>query len=310
MNINKEKEEIKPRGFRLSDSVTDKFKEITKDLGGNQQHAFKKLLEVYEKEMGRSSISGMQEDIDAFEGYVSTLSSMYLTALQNNQNMKTLVKEEFRSKLESKDQTIEELQKRVVSAEQIANGFSEKEAAYEARIAEITEQCTALEKLATGREETIQNMQAAYEKQLIELSEKMESTISSYNKKLESSERQNDDLRVQNTKINQALSESTKENSGLSETKIALKAQVDALTDELTRKSMELKKYEAQIDTLREESLRFEASLEKKLKEQAEKVEFEKEKALFELEKKLRKEYEAKIDAMQDAFAGAYDTKD
>ena len=72
---------------------------------------------------------------------------------------------------------------------------------------------------------------------------------------------------------------------------------------------MELKKYEAQIDTLREESLRFEASLEKKLKEQAEIVEFEKEKALFELEKKLRKEYEAKIDAMQDAFAGAYGTK-
>lgn len=38
--------ELKPKSFRIDDITADKFKEISADIGGNQQETLSKLIEA------------------------------------------------------------------------------------------------------------------------------------------------------------------------------------------------------------------------------------------------------------------------
>ena len=93
-----ETSELKPKSFRIDDETNEKLKLIMKNFP-NQNLALQKMVEVYEFQQGKESISERKADIEEFEKYVSCLIRMYMTSLESNQNQKELIRGEFDSQL-------------------------------------------------------------------------------------------------------------------------------------------------------------------------------------------------------------------
>lgn len=101
---------LKPKSFRIDDETAEKFRQITGQLGGNQQAAMAKLIEAYEFQAGKAVLTEKKADIDQFERYVTALTRMYMSSLEANQNITETVRTEFDAQLKSKDATILDLQ--------------------------------------------------------------------------------------------------------------------------------------------------------------------------------------------------------
>ena len=119
--------ELKPKSFRIDDITADKFKEISADIGGNQQETLSKLIEAYEFQAGKAILTDKKSDIELFEKYVNSLTRMYMGSLEDNQNLTETIRTEFDAMLKSKDVTIQDLQEQLKKAKQ-----TEKEATDEA----------------------------------------------------------------------------------------------------------------------------------------------------------------------------------
>lgn len=102
--------ELKPRSFRVDDDTADKLKALADEIGGNQQEVFSKLIEAYEFQKGKTILTDKKEDIERFEGFVTLLTRMYMTSLEENQNITDIVHAEFEALLMSKDRIIQDLQ--------------------------------------------------------------------------------------------------------------------------------------------------------------------------------------------------------
>jgi chromosome segregation ATPase len=109
---------LKPKSFRISDETADKFKEISSNIGGNQQETLAKLIEAYEFQSGKAILTDRKADIEQFERYVTALTRMYMGSLEDNQNITDTVRTEFDALLKSKDATIQDLQERVKELKQ------------------------------------------------------------------------------------------------------------------------------------------------------------------------------------------------
>lgn len=119
-------EELKTRSFRIEDATAEQFKAIAQEIGGNQQQALAKLLECYELQKGKAMLADKKGDIETFENYITNLTSMFLSSLQDNENMKENVRAEYDSLLKSKDGTIMELQERICSMKEVENSSKEE----------------------------------------------------------------------------------------------------------------------------------------------------------------------------------------
>ena len=124
---------LKPKSFRITDETADAFKQISAEIGGNQQEALAKLIETYEFQKGKAILTDKKADIDQFEQYITILTRMYMSSLEDNQNITTTVRTEFEALLQSKDQTIQDLQAQLTAAKQLkeasaakAKGFSDE----------------------------------------------------------------------------------------------------------------------------------------------------------------------------------------
>lgn len=124
---------LKPKSFRITDETADAFKQISTEIGGNQQEALAKLIETYEFQKGKAILTEKKADIDQFEQYITILTRMYMSSLEDNQNITTTVRTEFEALLQSKDQTIQDLQTQLTAAKQLkeasaakAKGFSDE----------------------------------------------------------------------------------------------------------------------------------------------------------------------------------------
>ena len=123
-------EKKQPRGIRLTEDTFNKFKNIVEDLGGDQQQALAKLMEVYELEKGKEVLPEMRESIETFEGYVFAAVGMYRQVLEKCQDMKALVRTEYDTMLRSKDTVIQELQAQLETAKEIAKNTTAMEEKY------------------------------------------------------------------------------------------------------------------------------------------------------------------------------------
>lgn len=110
--------ELKPTGFRLTSETQQRFREICKELGGNQQEAMAALIETYEYEAGKQALPEQQVNIETFEGYLRAASQMYRQLLENLQGMRTVIRTEYEEELKSKDSLITDLHKKLTEAEQ------------------------------------------------------------------------------------------------------------------------------------------------------------------------------------------------
>lgn len=119
-------EELKTRSFRIEDATAEQFKAIAQEIGGNQQQALSKLIECYELQKGKAMLADKKGDIETFENYITSITNMFMSSLQDNQNMRENVRAEYDSLLQSKDATIIELQEKVQSIKEVESASKEE----------------------------------------------------------------------------------------------------------------------------------------------------------------------------------------
>ena len=105
-----ENKELKPKSFRITTETHEKFKEIANTIGGNQQLALERLIQVYELEQSKTVLGGKSESIEQFQQYATKLVSLYTDSLEHQENQAELIREEFKRELMSKDEIIIGLQ--------------------------------------------------------------------------------------------------------------------------------------------------------------------------------------------------------
>lgn len=115
---NMEKDNTTTRSFRISDSTADKIKEIAAEIGGNQQQTLSKLIEAYELQKGKAVLADKRTDIETFENYINAVTRMYMSVLEDNQNVTNIAKTQFEAQLNSKDNVIQDLQEQLAKAKQ------------------------------------------------------------------------------------------------------------------------------------------------------------------------------------------------
>ena len=124
-----ESKELKPKSFRITDETNEKLKEIMKDFS-SQNEAVSKLIEAYEFQAGKAILTEKKDDIEQFERYVTAITRMYMSSLEDNQNVNELVRTEFDALLKSKDTTIQDLQEKLTVAKQLKEDATMKAKAH------------------------------------------------------------------------------------------------------------------------------------------------------------------------------------
>lgn len=122
--------ELKPKSFRLDEETAEKFKEIAITIGGNQQETLSKLIEAYEFQSGKAVLTEKKSDIEQFEKYVTALTRMFMSSLEDNQNITETVRTEFDALLKSKESVIQDLQSQLTTAKHLKEGAVSKAKAH------------------------------------------------------------------------------------------------------------------------------------------------------------------------------------
>lgn len=113
--------------FRLNEEEVSKFKAFTEEYGLNQADGFAKLIEAMELNKAKSIVSDRAKEIESIENHLRAIQNIYLAALEINQNAEITIKENYSKELNSKDQTIIELQDRIKNLKEVAEKSKEVE---------------------------------------------------------------------------------------------------------------------------------------------------------------------------------------
>lgn len=191
MGANKE---LKPKSFRIDNETADKFKEISSNIGGNQQETLAKLIEAFEFQQGKAILTEKKEDIETFEKYVTILTRMYMSSLEDNQNITETVRTQFDALLKSKDATIQDLQEKLTIAKQLKEDATAKAKALNDENSEYTNRITSLLKSIEDTKDNYEsiltdknNLNKALTDSCNELKSKVESMTAEYNEYKEKS---------------------------------------------------------------------------------------------------------------------------
>lgn len=180
--------ELKVKSFRIDDETADKFKEISTAIGGNQQETFVKLIETYEFQSGKTVLTEKKADIEQFEKYVTILTRMYMTSLEDNQNITETVRVEFDALLKSKDAIIQELQEKVKSHKFDVEESRQNEDRYKSEVIQLQEEMTNLKKEQQSQIEHLQDLLSSKEAMLVDkesLNKTLANTVNELNKEID-----------------------------------------------------------------------------------------------------------------------------
>lgn len=139
-------EELKTRSFRIDETTAEQFKNISQEIGGNQQQALSKLIECYELQKGKAILLDKKGEIETFENHMTSITNMFMTSLQDNKEMKDTVRAEFESLLKSKDALIMELQEQVRSGKEKLEQYTLSMQETKEELKKVTEKFTTLER--------------------------------------------------------------------------------------------------------------------------------------------------------------------
>lgn len=118
--------ELKPVSYRIDDETKEKFKEISADIGGNQQETMSTLINAYYLQSQQNNLGEYKANIDQFQAYITSVVTMYTQSLQANHDMRDSVMQEFDALLKSKDATIQDLQEKLSVAKQLQEDATTK----------------------------------------------------------------------------------------------------------------------------------------------------------------------------------------
>ena len=228
-------EEMKTRSFRISEEVSEKLKAICGEFP-NQSAALESLISAYEVQNATAVLTGRQTDISDYNSHMQALQTAFLHSLEVNENAESRIRQEFQRQLESKDQTIQDLQERIKQAESDA-----ETATNQSTIA--TAEANARVEQAIKENDSLQEKITFFDKQVSELSARLESAqsqvtdkqqiIDNLNQKIseyETATKKADEAEVRALKAESELNEVK---SKLSETKKLHETEVNELKQQL-----------------------------------------------------------------------------
>lgn len=272
-NIMADGKELKPKSFRIDDATAERFKEISADIGGNQQETLAKLIEAYEFQAGKAILTDKKDDIEQFERYVNAITRMFMGSLEDNQNITETVRTEFDGLLKSKDATIQDLQEKIKVAKQSQQDSDE-------------------------RAKTFADANTDLVKKLEKLQLDSDTKINDLNMMLSDKEKLNQALANSFDEMKEKMDEMQAEHDSLAEMKKSLDS---------TQKELETAKQDKKAaDKMIEELEKHEKEAVERCKEQ---MQIAQDKALLELDKKyqeqiqaLKEEKQTEIDKYQEKY--------
>lgn len=256
---------LKPKSFRITDETADAFKQISAEIGGNQQEALAKLIETYEFQKGKAILTEKKADIDQFEQYITVLTRMYMSSLEDNQNITTTVRTEFEALLQSKDQTIQDLQSQLTTAKQLKEESTIKAKNFSDENARLNDYIKEQETKYSSQIENLQSQLSDKDS----LNQALTGSCNDLKSKLDTLQEEHKEAVSIRSKIAELTDKCTKLEHSKAEAENALKSENNRHEQEV----IQLKQHEA--DALA------------RIKEQAA---LEKDKALLELEKDYREQ--------------------
>lgn len=245
---------LKPKSFRIDDETADKFKEISANIGGNQQETLSKLIEAYEFQNGKAILIKDKESIEQFERYITALTRMYMSSLESKQNVTETVRTEFDALMQSKDATIKDLQDKLTVAKQVEQDATSRAKSYADENKDLAD--------------TIAKMQQEHTQKITDM-QQMLTDKENLNKALTDS---CNDLKAKMDQMTAAVQENE-----------ALKKDVSDLVADKTRLMKNVEDHEKMISDLKQH----EADA---LERQMQHSNLEKEKAVLELERKYQQQ--------------------
>lgn len=252
--------------YRISDEVKEKIKEIALSTGRTQQDTLQLLVNAYYMQTEKAELPEHAASIEEFESCTTRLIQMFTESLRSNHNMKESVMKEFSATLESKDQTIIDLQDKLKASK-------EKE---EIATAQAKDYADAVAKLEADKAQL-----EAQLKDKTDLNKSLDDSLKDLKLRFADLAGQITELGVMRSNLAQIKSENDSLRKSLSDTENSLKQANTSLQSYIE----EMKKHEADA-----------------LSALQQKVDLEKERALLELEQKLKKEKQEAIDKYQQKY--------
>lgn len=110
IEVTDKEKEIEKCSFRIKKDDAEKFKQLAMELGFSQAEVFETLISEYELIKAKSVLSNREKEITAIENHIEGIRSIYLNALEINQNEENMIRENYSKELDSKQETILDLQ--------------------------------------------------------------------------------------------------------------------------------------------------------------------------------------------------------
>ena len=146
-------DELKTRSFRVSEEVSTKLKELCENFD-NQNSALSALLNAYEVQNARAVLTDRQTDIADYDTHIQAIQSAFLRSLEINENAEKRIKTEFINLLNSKDQTIVQLQTEKAQADEQVEKYK---SAYGNLITSTEEKIKTMQTQVSESEKTFQS---------------------------------------------------------------------------------------------------------------------------------------------------------
>lgn len=102
--------EYTPVSYRLSDDTKQKFKEIAKELGLNQDATMDTLINAYYLQGQQDGLDEYKANLDDFAACIAHLTTMYTGSLQSIKMAKNSRLEQYQATLDAKDEMIAKLE--------------------------------------------------------------------------------------------------------------------------------------------------------------------------------------------------------
>jgi hypothetical protein len=262
--------ELKPVSYRIDDETKEKVKQIADDLQLNQQGTIQKLIEAFELQKSKSTVTdaGKKEIIDTFDFYTSKLNQSFISVVQGLQDADEKAETKVADKLQSKDIIIQNLQGQLTVATQIKEDSTIKAKAFADENAQLRSTIDTINKDYTDK---LSDMQEAL-KDKTDLTDTLKDSCMELKHKVDSMQKEHEQFVAMSSvfdglKLKQEQTERDK---------AELQRQLDRDSKEFEKVLADQKKHEAAaLERLRELSLldmdKAILTLEKKHQEQIEK---------------------------------------
>ena len=103
---------MKTRSIRADETVLNKFKELSEQFD-NQSDCLNSLITAYELNNSKHILTEVKTDITDFETHLNSIQQAFLHSLELNAGAEERIRQEFKRQLESKDNSIINLQEQL-----------------------------------------------------------------------------------------------------------------------------------------------------------------------------------------------------